>query len=154
MENASKALIIAAEVLLGVILLTLMVFMFRAMGAFSDAVDKNIETKNVNEFNAPLEKYRGRTDITAPDIITMGNYAKQYNEKMGTTKLTVNAKIGSKTISVHQLDDSNEEQYEFINNYSTDTTNGESKIVYYKCTQMTYDEETGRINKITLEKVK
>ena len=102
-----------------------------------------------------MEKYRARTDITAQDIITMGNYAKQYNENIGTIKLTVNANIGNKNISVHLLKDNKNEQYEFIQNYSTvtDLQTNETKIVYYECTQISYDEETGRINAIKLKKI-
>lgn len=150
MENASKALIIAAEVLIGVLLLTLMVFLFNAVGNFSDTVDKNIETKNVNEFNAPLEKYRERTDITAHDIITMGNYAKQYNENMQSVRLKVIVEgVESKFVNAHQLDEDKNEQYEFIEKYSNNKQTNE--IIYFKCTQMTYNEETGIINMIKLK---
>lgn len=150
MENASKALIYAGEILVGVLLLTLMVFLFQSLGTFSDTVDKNIETKNINEFNAPLEKYRGRTDITAHDIITMGNYARQYNEKMQSERLKVIVQgVESKFINAHKLDEEKKQQYEFIEKYSNNKqTEG---IIYFECTQMTYDEETGRINEIRLK---
>lgn len=154
MENASKALIYAGEILVGVLLLTLMVFLFQSLGAFSDTVDKNIETKNINEFNAPLEKYRERKDITAHDIITMGNYAKQYNEKMQSERLKVIVQgVESKFINAHKFNEE-QKQYEFIEKYSTKLENaqtGERKIIYFECTQMTYDEETGRINEIRLK---
>ena len=40
MENASNALIMAGSVLIGVILLTTMVFVFRAAGDFAKSVDQ------------------------------------------------------------------------------------------------------------------
>lgn len=152
MENASKALIYAGEILLGVILLTLMVFLFQAAGSFSDKVDKNIETKVINEFNAPLEKYRGKTDITVQDIVTIGNYAKQYNEQIGEVKLKVIVyNVESKYMLAHILSDNKNQQYEFIQKYSNDINT--SEIVYFECIKMNYSEETGRINIIELKKI-
>lgn len=155
MENASKALIYAAEILVGVLLLTFMVFLFQATSTFSDTVDKNIEAKNVNEFNAPLEKYRGRTDITAQDIVTMGNYAREYNEQIGSIQLEIivngvgvygNAhKLGNKRTDGRNL------VHEFIQKYSYNEQTKE--IMYFKCIQMNYNEETGKIDKITIEKL-
>lgn len=142
MENASKALIIAAEVLLGVLLLTLLVFAFRAMASFSDTVDKNIETKNLNEFNTKFEIYR-RNDLTAQDVITIGNLAKKYNRESESIQVTVNVSgTESKYGKVHQLSDDN--TYEFIEKYSSNT---------FKCENMEYNQTTGRIQKITLKKV-
>lgn len=150
MENASKALIYAGEILLGVLLLTFMVFLFHSLGTFSDTVDENIETKNINEFNAPLEKYRGRTDITVQDIVTIGNYAKEYNEQIESIQIKVIVSgVESKYTSAHTLKD-DKEQYEFIKKYSNSATN---EIIYFECTQMTYNEETGRISEIKLKKI-
>ena len=156
MENASKALIISAEVLLGVILLTLMIFAFRAMGTFSDTVDKNIQMKMVSEFNAQFEPYKqdGKKDkITAQDIITMGNAAKQYNEQMGMIKIQVKITgVSASYQNAHKLDD--ETAYEFIKTYSTKTSEGGaiSEIQYFTCTQMNYDKDTGKVNQIVLKK--
>lgn len=155
MENASKALIYAGEILVGVLLLTLMVFLFQSLGTFSGTVDQNIETKNINEFNAPLEKYRGRKDITAHDIITMGNYARQYNEKIESKKLKIIIEdVDSQYIYAHDFKDQ-EKQSKFIEKYSTyeDEETREIKIIYFECKQMTYDEETGKINKIIVKKL-
>lgn len=152
MENASKALIYAGEILLGVLLLTLMVFMFHSAGTFSDTVDKNIEEKQISEFNAPLEKYRGRTDITAQDVITMGNYAKQYNEDIGSIKIKVIVNnVDSKYKNAYTLGNNSDLVYEFINKYSYDDSKKE--IIYFKCEQMTYDEETGLIKEIKIKKI-
>lgn len=143
MENASKALIIAAEVLIGVLLLTLMVFAFRAMGSFSDSVDKNIEMKNLSEFNTKFEIYRGRTDLTAQDVITIGNLAKNYNRESDSIQVTVNVNgTDSKYENVHRLSDT--DTYEFIKTYSANT---------FKCENMEYNKTTGKIQKITLKKV-
>lgn len=143
MENASKALIIAAEVLIGVLLLTLMVFAFRAMGSFSDSVDKNIEMKNLSEFNTKFEIYR-KNDLTAQDVITIGNLAKKYNRESDSIQVTVNVNgTDSKYENVHRLSDT--DTYEFIKKYSANT---------FECENMEYNKTTGKIQKITLKKVR
>ena len=150
MENASKALIMAAEILIGVILLTLMVFLFRAMANFSDTVNSNIATKNINEFNIGFEQYRVKPGLMVQDIISMGNLAKQYNEQMESIPIEVIAYgVEAKYRNVHKLTD--ELSYEFIRNYSNNLQTND--IIYFECQKMEYDEETGRINRIEVKKI-
>ncbi len=154
MENASKALIIAAEILIGVLLLTLMVFMFHAMGTFSKTVDDNIETKNTSEFNINFEKYRGKTDITAQDIISMGNLARQYNKQMDSEQLQIEVKgVSRKYQAPHKLTD--EDTYNFIQEYSMVAKTIDGKIVeevrYFECIKIEYNSRTGKINRIELK---
>ena len=154
MENTSKALIIAAEILMGVLLLTLMAFTFRALGNFSDAVNSNIETKNINEFNTKFEKYRGRKDLTAQDVITIGNLAKQYNagiEEKQELPITVTVVgVENKYAKPYQLTD--ELAYEFIQRYSNETST--KQIIRFECKKenIEYNKITGKINKIVLKK--
>lgn len=154
MENTSKALIIAAEILIGVLLLTLMVFTFRALDNFSDAVDSNIETKNIGEFNARFEKYRGKNDLTAQDVITIGNLAKQYNIEVQEEQLLVNVTVlgvESKYAKPHKLTD--ELAYEFIKKYSNEANT--NQIIRFECKKenMEYNKTTGKINQIVLKKL-
>ena len=153
-ENTSKALIIVAEILIGVVLLTLMVFTFRALGSFSDAVDYNIQTKNINEFNIRFEKYRGRNDLTAQDIITIGNLAKQYNMGFEEENLPITINVlgvESKYAKPHKI--TNELTYEFIKKYSNEI--GTNEMIRFECKKedMDYDKITGKINKIVLKKL-
>lgn len=143
MENASKALIIAAEVLLGVLLLTLMVFAFRGAATFSQTVDKNIETKNLQEFNNQFEKFKEQKTLTAQDVISIGNIAKEYNNKIEQEhiKVTVTG-VESKYSRANQLSD--ESTYTFIETYSQNS---------FAIDSMQYNENTGKIQKITLKKV-
>lgn len=145
MENASKALIIAAEVLIGVLLLTLMVFLFHSMGTFSDTVDKNIETKNINEFNVKFENYCKKNILTAQDVITIGNLAKRYNEQSENIQVTVLvAGVESKYNRIYNLTD--ELSYEFIKQYSNENN------AIFECQSIHYNETTGKIDKIQLKK--
>ncbi len=144
MENASKALIISAEILLGVLLLTLMVYAFHAMGSFSDTIDKNIETKNVAEFNTKFERFQNK-DLTAQDIVTMINLAKQHNEKMEAEAVTILLNGGKLQLNKY----TEKELNDFIQSNSFKSND---EIQYFTCIQMNYNKETGKINQIVLKK--
>ena len=52
MENASKALLMAAGVLIGILILSLAVFLFANFGSASAEINRQNEIKRINEFNA------------------------------------------------------------------------------------------------------
>lgn len=81
MENASKALMISAEVLIGIILASLMVFLYVTMSSWGRGIEENINIKEVYEFNAKFTVYDQREDLTAQDVVSIINLAKNYNEK-------------------------------------------------------------------------
>ena len=102
MENASKALIMAAGVLIGILILSLAVFLFANFGAASAEVHKENEENRIEQFNVQFTAYQGRADVTIHDIITVANLAKSSNESFGLTVpsetnyyITVNARTSS-----------------------------------------------------------
>lgn len=146
MENASKSLIIVAEILIGVLLLTFLVIMFRAAGGFSKTVDDNIEVKKVSEFNVQFTKYLGRNNLTAQDIITIGNAARDYNtseeaQNAGYKIEVILTGVDSKYKKVQNLEDAT--TYEFIQKY-------EANVFTCKDKDITYNKTTGKVNKINL----
>ncbi len=80
MENASKALIIAGEVLVAVLVITLMVSMFVAFSNFSSNMHERLSNEQIGKFNGKFTIYDGRINITAQDIVTTINFAKQAND--------------------------------------------------------------------------
>lgn len=86
MENASKALIMAGGVLIGVLILSLAVYLFADFGSTSAEVTKQNEKKQITEFNSKFTAYEGYKDkdgnwsITIYDIITLAGYAKENND--------------------------------------------------------------------------
>ncbi len=80
MENASKALIMAASVLIGVMILSLAVYLFATFGATSAELHEQIQTDRVNQFNTQFTVYQNRSDLTIYDVITVANLAKDNNE--------------------------------------------------------------------------
>lgn len=80
MENASKALLMAAGVLIGVLILSLAVFLFVDFGANSKGIYSEIEKNQLTQYNAQYTIYSGRSNITIYEIVSVINLAKQNNQ--------------------------------------------------------------------------
>lgn len=80
MENASKALLMAAGMLLAVMIASLFALMFSTMSDYTKAYDERKKTEELQAFNTQFEKYE-QSGATAQDIVTVINLAKSYNEK-------------------------------------------------------------------------
>lgn len=80
MENASKALIMAAGVLIGILILSLAVFLFADFSATSKGIYSQIEESQLTQYNAQYTIYSGRDDVTIYEIISLANLAKDNNE--------------------------------------------------------------------------
>lgn len=101
MENASKALIMAAGVLLGVMLISFAVYLFSVFGDYSGEVQSQMEVRRVEAFNTQFTKYYGSEQrenpydsnseksydgpilCTAQDVVTIANLAKDSNTSYG-----------------------------------------------------------------------
>ena len=73
MENASKALIMAASVLIAIMVLSLGVYLFSIFGGTSQEITNIITESQISEFNSNFTKYEGKTDIRAQDIVSVAN---------------------------------------------------------------------------------
>ena len=90
MENASKALIMAAEILIGVMVISIGVYLFNTIGGYSADTTAEMEEAQIEQFNNQFLKYYGKSggeDIkcTIHDIVGLANLAKQNNEANGFT---------------------------------------------------------------------
>ena len=86
MENASKALIMAAEVLIGILILSLMVYLFVSFGSSAAEVNEEVDKTRLAEFNSQFDKYKDKNDITAYDILSLTNLATENNKYYGYDK--------------------------------------------------------------------
>lgn len=85
MENASKALIIAAGVLIGIMILSLAVYLFANFGSTAARIEKENSQNELIRFNTQFTKYDGMDRITIYDIVTVANLAKDNNAKYDYT---------------------------------------------------------------------
>ena len=98
MENISKSLLMAAGVLIGVIILTIGVVLFRSFSDFGHGTHEKVEQARIDEWNSNYLKYYGNLGtgqnnlnnsnkfaesipipLTSHDVATIANHAKQNN---------------------------------------------------------------------------
>lgn len=130
MENAAKALLIAAGVLVAILILTIGValyIMFSGQAKNYNIIVSEIET---DKFNSNFNVFLGQTDIKAEEIISIVNKAKEYNNEV---TVLVCKKNGFTVISTASSE-------EFLQDYINTT---------FKCddTNVMYNEN-GKITKI------
>ena len=87
MENASNALLIAAGVLIGIMVLSIAVFLFADFSSTSRDVQASITANQLQEFNAQFNIYANRNDLTIYDVISIANLAKQNNEQYSASNV-------------------------------------------------------------------
>lgn len=78
MENASKALLMAAGVLIGMMVLSLMVYLFVSFGNTSREIREEQQQKQLNQFNTQFTSYVGKSN-TIYDVVTAANLATKNN---------------------------------------------------------------------------
>lgn len=88
MENASNALIMAASVLIGLVIISLAVYLFVSFGSTSAEIHKEKEQQTLNEFNAQFTSYEGKGGITIYDVVSVANLATESNRYYEFTKKT------------------------------------------------------------------
>lgn len=91
MENASKALIMAASILIGLLILSLAVYLFTSFGATSAQVNKQNEENQLNQFNSQFTAYVGKEGNTIYDVITAANLASENNLYYELPKISTRA---------------------------------------------------------------
>lgn len=85
MENASKALIMAAEILVGVMIIGVGVYLFNMFASYSSNNYEKIESTQISTFNAQFLKFYGTDDKGKPiectihDIVSLANLAQKNN---------------------------------------------------------------------------
>lgn len=171
MENASRALLMAASVLISIMVISLGTYLFSIFGNYTKQINANLSAKQKEEFNAQFTKFEDGELCTVYDIVTVINLTKnsnnQYEEYVNKIARTAEDKKDSNTyIYVDILKDSNENQNinelsseidlnDFINK-NNQTINYGEKIVYnnlYKCS-VEISNQTGFVKHITFTKNK
>jgi len=170
MENASKALIMAAEIIVGVMIISIGVYLFNLFGSYSQNTSKQIEQAQIDKFNIQFEKYYGQRmgedgqpeqiKCTIHDIVSLANLANKHNEEYGLT--SENGKSNN-TLYIEveiQLDG-----FKYVKNLEKKTNdqlvaiikendiNSNNEIKYYKCTKCEKNSATKMINYVVFEEI-
>ena len=174
MENASRALIMAAGALVGVLLLSLAVYLFTIFGNFGSEMTTQMNEKNLSEFNAQFTKYETKSDYnkssekcTVYDITTVINLAhdnnESYEEYRGIEKNIANADPSQSYIYVNvnlknkpgynykiNQNSSEEDLRKFIADYNTTSIDSQNNVKYnslFSCA-VEISDKTGLVYKI------
>ena len=150
MENASKALLMAAGVLMGVVILSLAAYLFVTFSSSADDVKSEIANNQLNKFNSQFLAYEQREDLTVYDILTAVNIAENNNkyyqlEPGDTNYITVkvdNSVVNSTDIEKKIKPESLEKEGEM----KEDNLGGKS-LKNYRCNVLLSDI-TGRVNAV------
>lgn len=78
MENATKAMLIAAGVLIGMMILSLGIALFSELSSYVNSSHEQVKFNEINSFNAKYTKYFN-VDLTIQDIVTVANMAHENN---------------------------------------------------------------------------
>ena len=138
MENASKALIIACGTLIGILIISLAVYLIITFSNIEKSYNDRIETNEINKFNANFTKYEGRNDITPHEIATIINFTKDYYKNTGINICVI---VSSVTYDPSKQE---EDTIKFIKDNNTT----------YRCNNgdIIYNKNNGMVNKISFHK--
>ena len=89
MENASKALIIAGEFLIAILILSLLIYAWGQYSKYKNSQVKLENIENTSKFNEQFTNY-DRDDVAGYELLTLINKIVDYNERK-TLDSTINA---------------------------------------------------------------
>lgn len=164
MENASKALIMAASVLLGIMIISIGVTLFKTFSDFGNATYKKIEEDKIAEWNSNYLKYYGTVttkesknptpiQVTAHDIVSVANLAKQNNinyELENLSKFDENSYYVQVDVDkeINFEKKTEQEKNDFLKNNSLTS---ENEVKYYVCKEVKISSVTKRVMYIRFE---
>ncbi len=101
MENATKALIIVATVLIAVLILAIGIYLFRNYSEIAYKNEENQSAQALIQYNNKFEKYKEK-EMTIQDVLTIVNLAKDYNERK--SEYTITVYLGATNLSNQNID--------------------------------------------------
>lgn len=160
MENASKALLMAGELLIGIIVLSLLAYTFQRVYTFAEAYQEKTEQQKIIVFNAQYTKYATATGyeptyIYAEDVVTLTEQVLNWNKRTD---------IESQKIELYILDKNGGNIYstqtaipefnraDFLDEYKLrgDPTQALIKEYKFSC-KVELSNTSGRVNRIIIQ---
>lgn len=159
MENASKALLMAAGVLIGIMVLSLAAYLFVTFSQYYSDINRQKADQELANFNTQFTTYLHRDNLTIYDILTIVSQAKENNQKYEDENgivhngeedniITISLKRGSNTD--YNIQEKGQDYFNQIIKQDQGTIKEEdTDLPKYKCTNITYNDE-GRVKKIEI----
>lgn len=153
MENAAKALLIAGEVLIGIVILSILSMVFQRALTVNESYQERMKKQEVIQFNVEYQQYITNQEkkIYAQDVVTLINKVSDWNNDKGNNVITLEISLPeSNTIRVTrniETTPTNTASYsekEFLTKYKLEN---EYK---FDC-EMTFEGENGRVDTIKVK---
>ena len=164
MENASKALIIAGEILIGVLIISLASYIIVQFGTFSRNLNIKMEEAEIMQFNVKFTNYAGRANISSQEVVTIINFAKQRNEEYNVNSndefyidVCIDGKSALNTNINQYLEENKNNTYYYCNLRNVKIINDEQGLKLTAITtndDITYNFNTQLVNKIDFHEIK
>ncbi len=170
MENASKALIMGAGILLAILLIGVAINFFRSASQVTKTYDMVMRSEEIMEFNGQFTKYltdgqnsRGdkKEAATIYDVISCANYAYNFNNRVvedpqNATRsqdpviLEIAIEKSDGTVVIDNLQKHSNIYTELIQRcyYANNASPNVNNIIRFKATRVE-NNEAGRVNYVT-----
>ena len=157
MENASKALLIAAGVLMGVLILSLTVYVFSSLGSSAEETYNIMRQEKISDFNSFYFTYYNKSTydkvyLTYYDIWNVVNKAAEDSKT--TTPVEVKIRINGQLKTVTK-DDIKITSIDDISNQSNQKVmeNNYLRMSTYSCLHVKVNDTTGYVYEIAFVKI-
>ncbi len=152
MENASNALIMAAGVLIGILIISLAVYLFVDFGTKASEINTKVAEQQIVQFNAKFTSYEGKEGLTIYDVVTVASYAHEnnlyYQDVLSEYKIEVYL---SNPVSRQIQDNIESTKISLINNDKNSISSTNLNLPTYSC-KVTKYHNNGRVYKIQFTK--
>lgn len=165
MENASRALLIAAGVLISVLILSLAAYLYSTFNASAKDSIKQMEQTKTTSFNGQFLAYQDKDDLTYFDVLNIVNIARNANKKNEVEEITdsdLYVKVLVKGVDFTDVTRTNYETFAskssklsiapseiFVDGTHEMSGKASKELKKYKCNSISYNN-SGRINKIEI----
>lgn len=155
MENASKALIMAGGILIGLLIISLAVYLFVDFGKTAADINDQNADQQIVEFNSRFTQYESYKDdagnwkTTIYDIISLAGYAKENNEyykESSDEQISVNIVGNPPKNNIQQLSD----YKSFMSQYMYDGSG--TTLKKFSCVSILYNTR-GKVKSINFKTV-
>lgn len=149
MENASKALLMAGGVLIALLIIGSLVLLFTQLQDYQNTGDDYAKQSQIVKFNNQFDPY-DRDNLTLMDLQSIYNKIVSNNNKNEEYQIIHNINDDLVNLKSENGDISD---YFFSRNGKrfSDISEREKINRLFKCIEMDYDNESGRINKMNFE---
>ena len=174
MENAAKALLIAGEVLIGIIVLGILSLVFRRAMLVRESYQERLEQQSATSFNIQFQQYLTYENVVvnddgtrnenikllySEDVVSLIKRVEDWNKDDGHDMITLKVILPNRAqINVGRkiTDETGREiefsEKDFLKKYKLEGNTNVTPAEEYKFTcEMKYNNENGRVNEINVK---